>query len=798
MPQASAQGPLDGVRVLDLTDERAIYGAKLLADLGADVVRPEPPAGDPLRQRGPFGHAGDEGAVSLWHGFFASSRKAVALDLETPAGTARLAALVAETDIVLCCRGAFGVEAAQLEAAQERRPALIVVEASSFGLGGPWCDYLAPDLVAGALAGAAATTGDVDTPPLKTFGELNFVLSGTYLAIAALAALRQQRATGRGEQAGLSVHECIASCLEHVWMWQWHHERFPNATGPVLPRRGSLHWSNAYVVMAAQRGSIMVTPTPNIDNQLVWLVEQDAHEDLLDSKYQEPTQRAAYIRQLMAVLRRWVAKQDVEQLFLEAQSRHSPYGWVLPVDKVAENPQLAARDWWRDYAAGGDQLRGPGPPYRFSATPWRIAPPREGGFAPRPAPSPAATDEASALVGGPLAGVRVLDFTHVLAGPFATRILADLGADVVKVNSAARAGPNGPDSVYYSLWNRNKRALALDMSRPEARAVCRRLAAVADVVIDNFSVGVLERWGIGYADVAAANERVIYLQMSGMGQGGPWSDFVTYAPTIHALAGLTRLTGVAGRADIGIGFSYNDHCAGMHGAVAILAALEARRRLGRGQRIDLSQFEVGVNLLGPTLMDYFAHGNVAEPCGNRLPYDVAAPHGCYRCAGASSDAVEDERWVAIACMTDAQWQALKQVMGDPAWAGAAALATAAGRAADDGLDANIEAWTSTLAAEEVMRRCQAAGVPAGVVQTGADLARDPQLAAAGFVVETDEPHPALGQALADRLPLRLRSNPANRYRRSRRIGEDNTAVLRDWLGMGAAEVAQGESDGYVA
>lgn len=364
-------GALAGVRVLDLTDERGIYGAKLLADLGADVVRPEPPEGDPLRSRGPHVDAA-QGTVSLWHVFFASNRRFFSLDPTSPAGEADLRRLVDRADVVLTCDGALGVEEADLENAKARRPELVVVEMSSFGREGPWRDYLAPDLVAGALGGSVATTGDADTPPLKTFGELNFLISGAYGAIAALAALYHARETGEGQGACVSVHECIASCLEHVLMFYWYQDRLPMAEEPVVPRQGSLHWSKAYRVMQAKGGSIMVTPTPSFDNQLAWLVEEDAHEDLIDPKYMELENRRLLSRRMMEVLEGWVATKDVEALFFDAQSRHCPYGWVLSIDKVAANPQLEAREWWVPVRVDGKEIRGPGAPYRFSDTPWSM------------------------------------------------------------------------------------------------------------------------------------------------------------------------------------------------------------------------------------------------------------------------------------------------------------------------------------------------------------------------------------------------------------------------------------------
>lgn len=400
----------------------------------------------------------------------------------------------------------------------------------------------------------------------------------------------------------------------------------------------------------------------------------------------------------------------------------------------------------------------------------------------------------------PMEGLKILDFTHVLAGPFATRILGDMGADVIKINSVDRAvAANEATHPYYLMWNRNKRALALDLTKDDSRKLCARLCQQADIVIDNFSVGVLDRWGLGYKEISEKNPQVIYVQMSGMGEGGPWSKFVTYAPTIQALSGLTHLTSVPGRENIGLGFSYNDHQAGLHGAVALLAALEARRTTGRGQRVDMSQFEVGVNFTGPSLLDYFANGTKARPVGNKLPYDNAAPHACYRCAGAKTDALVDERWIAIACMTDEQWRAFKEVMSNPQWANSSSLDSAEGRVAQlDLVDKAVGEWTAQYEAEYIMEKCQGAGVPAGIVQNAIDLAEnDPQLKHSDFLKVISTTHPRVGTTYADSLPLHFQKTPCESYIRVREVGEDNHSVLKDWLDMPEEEIKQAEDAGLL-
>ena len=818
---------LEGVRVIDLTDERGIYGAKLLADLGADMVRPEPITGDSLRARGPLMQGQATQTSSLWHAFFASNRRFVSLDPATSDGRTQLQNLINHAEIVLLCKGAFAVDEADIAAAKLARPELIVIDVSSFGTSGPWADYLGPDIVAGALGGAASTTGDADTPPLKGFGEMNFMISGAYVAIAALSALAHVRATGQGQSVGISVHECIASCLEQVFMFYWYEKTLNRPEGKVLPRRGAMHWSDAYTVLNGKGGSIMATPAPDFDRQLMWWIEEGVHDDLIDPKYMEPENLRARTLRAMEVMTDWVAEKDVEALFFEAQSRHSPYGWVLPLEKVAENPQLEARQWYVPYQIGAETISAPGAPYQFSATPWQLNAYRGIGSAneellndlnwnsePTAAHKQvkATADKPQAdkpQADKPLKGLKVLDFTHVLAGPFATRILADMGADVIKINSADRAvGTQDPHHPYYLMWNRSKRALALNMSQDSAKQLAGQLANQADIVIDNFSAGVLDRWGIGYKQISATNEGVIYVQMSGMGDGGPWSKFVTYAPTIHALCGLTHTTSVPGREDIGLGFSYNDHQAGLHGTVAVLAALEARNRTGKGQRVDVSQFEVGVNFLGPSLLDFFANDNAARPCGNDLPYDAQAPHGCYRCldetrstgADEASQAKINERWIAIACTDDAQWQSLCALMQNPSWCQQPRFSSATGRQqARDELNNLVGQWTANHEAYALMALCQGAGVPAGVVQDGADLVeRDPQLAEVNFLQAMQDVHPTLGPTWFDRLPLHFEKTQCNDYHRVRAIGEDNEQVLKDWLGLDKASVAAHAAQGTLS
>ena len=375
---------------------------------------------------------------------------------------------------------------------------------------------------------------------------------------------------------------------------------------------------------------------------------------------------------------------------------------------------------------------------------------------------------------GILNDIRVLDFTRVLAGPYATRMLGDFGAEVIKVQSKkASGGVEDNNEAYFSTWNRNKLSITLDMSYPEAREITKRLTAMSDVVIENFSPRVMSNWGLGYEKLREIKKDVIMVSMSGMGQTGPWRDFTAFGPTIQSLSGHTFLTSYEKDLPQGLGFSYVDIMAGLYGVLAVLAALEYRQNTGLGQHIDLSEYEAACTLLGPVFLDITANNTEILPRGNRDSSIPAAPYGCYPCLG-------EDRWCAIAVFGEDEWRALRDIMQNPAWAQEAKFSTLARRKLNEAaLDKNLEKWTRKQDADEIARRLQEANVSAGVVQTAADLATDTHLLARRFFREMK--HPRLGTTKTDRCPIAFEDDWEGPWKPSPALGEDNDYVYGELL-----------------
>jgi len=379
-----------------------------------------------------------------------------------------------------------------------------------------------------------------------------------------------------------------------------------------------------------------------------------------------------------------------------------------------------------------------------------------------------------------LKGVRVLDFTRVLAGPYATRLLGDFGAEVIKVQSKKTAkGAESNNTGYFNTWNRNKRSITLDMSHPEAREIALRLAKISDVVIENFSPRVMSNWGLNYEKLTEEKSDLIMVSISAMGQTGRFRDFVAFGPTLHALSGLTYLTSYTSDAPVGLGYAHADFIAGLYGAFAILAALEYRDRTGRGQFIDLSGFEATCSLIGPALLDCSVNHKDLLPQGNRSDDIPAAPYGCYPCSGT-------DRWCVIAVFTDEEWQTLCRVMGHPNWTKDERFSTLSRRRENsEEMKRFLEQWTARYTPEEVVKLLQDAGVTAGVVQNAEDLAEDPHLSARDFFVKLE--HPLLGRTSADSCPIRFKNNPRRVWKAAPLLGEDNRYVYMELLGFSEAE-----------
>lgn len=775
-------GPLHGVRVLDCSGWFGVLGARLLADGGADVVRVVPPSGDTLAAEPPWLSASGQSIQEVWYN--AGKRSAV-LDLAHPSGRRQFLALLAGTDMLIEEWGPDGGPFTRAEI-QLANPRLVQLSVSPMGLTGPRAAWKTNDLIANAMSGPASVTGDGESGPLTGYGNQACHTVGLYAAVCALASLRAARISGEFQHIDLSAHEALVSCTEQVLM-EWFFPDGPWGTA-IAPRQGSLHWSGAYEVCPAKDGyGIMITAALRFaDVLLPWLIEEGAAQDLADeSKYPDA---AAMIRDLpyvMRVLREWIAARDAERLFYEGQRRHQPMGIVWNIQEALQSPQIEGRSYLSEVKAGGF---GPVPfPGRFLRTDVDGPPPVPGcrtnalqvGWEPRQAPG-GAPDETPPSA--PLAGLRILDFTHVLAGPFGTRVLGDLGADVIKVGTASRSGgANTAEHPYYICWNRNKRSINLNMGSAEGREIARKLAAKCDVIIENFSAGVLERWGLDRESLAEANPGISVVAMGGMGQTGPWKDFVTFAPTIHAVTGLTYLTNPPGRHGLGYGFSLTDHLSGLAGALAVLQAVEHRDRTGFGITVDLSQYELGLGLMGPALIDCLANGVNPEPVGNRHPFGAWAPHGIYPCHG-------EDAWVAIAVQSDAEWRALVRVASHPGL-DSPAFATHAGRIEhQDRLDAAVAAWTRTHDRFELAEALQAAGVAAGPVQNARDLTqRDPQLAARGFFGTASMD--GRGEYGIDRFPALFNGQRRERYEGVHPHGADTFDVVTSLLKLSDAETA---------
>lgn len=792
--QAGPRGPLDGVRVLDVAEPLGAYVSRILGDLGADVIKIEPPAGDPGRHLAPFLTAGQE-RLSLPFIHANLNKRSIVLDLSQQQGQERFRALAAQADVVISTESlpawaARGVDLAQVS---EAFPTLIWTAITPFGLSGPYSTYAGNNIIAEAMGGLMYIQGDDAQSPCVSPYEQGMHLASLHAAFGTLTALWERQSSGRGQLVEVSMQEVLAHVYYPLVRYAYQHE--------ILCRTGKRNPQPANGYYRCQDGQVFIS----IFQQRHWdrLVELTGDPVLADPAFRERGYRLAHAEVIETRLQLFAARCDRWSLTEALQRRGLPAAPVSTVADLASNAHLAARHFFRDIEQPPwGRLRGPGPLFRSTATPlrvWRPAPRlgehqeevvsrlREPRAATAPVLPHSLPEERESRL--PLAGLRIVDLSRVWAGPYGTRYLADLGAEVLKVESGKFPDGRQADAAAFAEINRNKRYITLNFQLPEGRELLTRLVAISDVVVENFSPRVMAQYELDYQHLRAVKPDMIMVSMPGFGQSGPHSAFVSYGGPLMAYTGMALLWGhPESSIDTHSKIAYPDYIAAGTLALAVTAALHHRARTGQGQHIEIAQVEATATAMEVAFFDYFANGTIAAPRGNRDPHCV--PQGCYPCLG-------HDAWVALSCSTDTQWRALAQLIGDAALAHDSQFATMAERwHRHDALDTLISAWTQQCTPLQAMRLLQAAGVPAGVVQTGEDLWRDVHLRARGAIVTLEHAEP--GTVEHTGLTVRLHGTPGQIQRPLGRLGEANEKVFGELLGLSREELARLVEAGVIA
>ncbi|NOG69023.1 CoA transferase [Roseicella sp. DB1501] len=775
MPRDSAAPlPLVHLRVVERGSGVALaYAGKLFSDFGAQVIKLEPPGGDPLRREPPLvGTAeGPQSALFAW--LNTNKRSVTRLDG------------IGDCDVLLDGRPPVERDGPSL-------PATIQAGISWFGESGPYRDFAATDTTCRALAGIFAGTGPAEGPPSMLGGMAGAAVGG----IAAFNAVAAALLSGAPRRLEVSIHEANIAIAEYqaaqgVTHPMVEHRYGVNRFAPTCPLgvyRCKEGWLGVTIVTPAQfRAFCDMIGAPEVGQDPRFVIGFD---------------RLRHVEELEALFVPRLAERTAEAWFEEALRRRLPLAVVPDMATLLATPTHRARDAFGTVRIGGAEFEGPTLPQRLTRTP-----PLAGGTAPKPGEHdgqalPARPSRKPARAAGlPLAGMRVIDLSMGWAGPLCTRQLADLGAEVIKVEACQypdwwRGVDPRPaffeerqyeKDLRFGLLNRNKIGITLDLTAPEGAALLKRLVREADAVVENYAREVLPKLGLDYPILAAERPDLVMVSMPAFGGTGPWRDARAYGSTLEHASGLPSVSGEAHWPPTTNQLAYGDPIGGLNAAAAVLTALLHRRETGEGQHIDLAQVECIFPLVAPWILAQSATGSPGPRLGNRHPVNV--PHGCFPCA--------QDGWIAVAVTDDAAWQGLCRAMGREDLAADPALATAAGRREREGeLEAALAAWTTGDTADAAMAALQAEGVAAGAIRRPTKLTQDPHLVARGFWQPTERPW--LGQHDQPSAPFReAGAGPFPVRRPAPTLGESNAAVLGGLLGLPEARIERLKAAGII-
>ena len=789
-------GALSGFRVLDLSESIAgQFCARMMADFGAAVTLIEPPGGSPVRQMPPFDPVAN-GLGSLLFFHLNLGKQSMVVDRSGAQGRARLLELARSADAII-----VGLDADR-DALAAVNPRCVVTLVSDFGEDGPFRHWRGSEMIFQALSGMMYVNGSGDREPLYGVGHRAQYATGVGAYIATLAALHARRTTGSGQQVTIDIAMNTSSMAPPSTV-EYAYSRMQDPRGE---RR------SPFMVVKCADGFVSIWVHLH-----VWpgfCKAANVSELQQDPRFAKGKERQDNWAELTARVQERVRELSGDELLDRLlKERIAAAKAYTPMQLWNGTPHLLERNYWQSVPTPSGPRPILGPPFRLSRTPRDV---RKG--APKlgehdamaiAGTAPTDADRRAAAGQGPLAGVRVLDFTTAWAGPMTGRILAFLGAEVVKVESASRPDtwrmhgnvfqakrfPDGKAgerpwnrAALFNSQNHNKLGLSLDIKHPKGLAAMHRLAATADVVIANFTAGTLDRMGVGYETLQKIKRDIIVMEMPGFGNSGPLSKAAANGATMEMAAGMCAMIGYKGGAPTTTGQVYPDPMGGYNGAAAIMTALMHRQRTGEGQYIELSQVEGAMQFIGEELLYAIAAKEDPELHGNRVRW--AAPHDAYPAAG-------DDEWVTIAVGSDEEWTRLCAVMGRANLAADPRFATFAARWQNqDDLREPISQWTRTLAKHAIAGRLQDEGIRSAPVNTPKDVAESPYLAARNaFVTLT---HADAGTHGYMTLPFRLSLTPGRQTRASPCLGADTRKVLRELAGLSAAEVDELDAAGVTS
>ena len=816
--------PLMPYRVLDLTEGGFNWCGKVLGDLGADVIKIEPPSGSATRSVGPFvdGERGPDS--SLFWAAYCVNKRGVTLDLDSQDGREQFKALASGADILVESfmpgeMASWGLGYTDLESIN---PSLVYTSITPYGQTGPYAQHEAPDLVAWSMGGMQYLCGDSDRPPVRVGAPQAELHAGAHAAVGTMAAFWHRQKTGEGQHVDVSMQTAVIWTLMNA-------TPFPPLHGVNMERDGAFRSRGQVPVRHVYEcldGHVSLVAAPRtLSGLAVWMAEEDVAPDWLlgidweewnfTSVSQSDPGSMAEFDAVQGTFESFVATKTKLDLFLKAIELGMLLAPCHTVEDIARSEQLEAREFWWNikHPALGRELTHLGPFIKFGSSPIMVRRPaprlgehnEEVLSETRPAVNPANIQVANAspqVSSMPFEGIKVLDFTWVGVGPITTKHLADFGADVIRVESVTRpdvlrggvpfkdAEPGINRSQFSANYNSSKRGLGLNLALPEGRELVKNLIREwkPDIIAESFTPRVMAGWGLAYEDVRQMLPDVIYLSTCQQGQTGPHSSFAGFGQLAGAMAGFYHITGWPDREPAGPYGAYSDFVNPPNAAAALVAALEFRRRTGKGQHLDLSQYECATHFLAPAIMDYLTNGTVLNRRGNED--DMSVPHNVYRCADQERRHTgQGEQWIAIVVTTDAQWRALCVEMNRGELGDDSRFSTAEARRDQRGrIDEVVSKWTRDKSARDLMVRLQEAGVPAGVVQSQADLWEDPQIAHRGFFQWLE--HAECGLMPYDGLSYHLSKTPGALRMPQALIGQHNFEILREILGLDDSAVVQ--------